>query len=73
MPYGAHDGVWCGLRGKIAAEATVNAISRSRCHIGVACEFRVASATSAWHSNFRLEVDELLAALATTGRRGEPL
>ena len=41
MPYVAQDGVWCGLRGKIAAEATVNAISRSQCHIGVASEFRV--------------------------------
>ena len=41
MPYGAQDGVWCGLRGDFDAEATVNAISGSQCHIGVASEFRV--------------------------------
>ena len=41
MPYGAQDGVWGGLRGDFGAEATVNAISGSQCHIGVASDFRV--------------------------------
>jgi len=41
MPYGAQDGVWCGLRGDFAAEATVIADIWRLCHIGVASEFRV--------------------------------